>query len=156
MWWRRTAREFEAFKGEQNRIAFREIVESGAEPGLLAYAAGRPIGWCAVAPREVYPRLARSRILKPVDDLPVWSVTCFFVAKAHRRAGVSRRLLGAAIEFVRERGGRIVEGYPKDAGGAPQVDAFVHTGLASAFFGAGFVEVARRAPTRPILRYRIE
>jgi len=156
MWWRTTQREFEASKGEANRAAFQRLVESGAEPGLLAYAQEEPIGWCAVAPRDAYVRLARSRILRPVDDLPVSSVTCFFVAKSWRRKGVSTALLRAAIDFVRERGGRIVEGYPTDSAAERQVDAFVYTGIASVFRDVGFVEVARRSPTRPIMRYSIE
>jgi len=158
MWWRRTAAEFARCKAEENRKAFRKIIVSGGEPGLLAYVEEEPIGWCAVAPRTEYPRLGRSRILAPIDDLPVWSVTCFFVAKAHRRHGVSRALLKAAVEFVRGRGGTILEGYPTERTSEEKCspDVFVHTGLASAFRSVGFREVARRSPSRPILRIAVD
>ena len=79
MWWRLTQREFDAQKGEGNRRAMKAIVDSGRVPGVLAYHEGQPVGWCSVAPREEFPRLGRSRILKPVDDEPVWSVVCFFI-----------------------------------------------------------------------------
>jgi GNAT superfamily N-acetyltransferase len=125
-------------------------VESGPPPGLLAYVEGKPAGWCAVAPREEYPRLEGSRILKPVDAQAVWSVTCFFIAKEHRGRGVSGALLDAAVEFARKHGARIVEGYPVDKSEVPAV--FAWTGLASAFRKAGFVEAARRSETRPIMR----
>ncbi|MDD5265426.1 MAG: GNAT family N-acetyltransferase, partial [Candidatus Bipolaricaulis sp.] len=91
MWWRQTASEFAAGRGDRNREALRTIVASGEPPGLLAYAGDEPVGWCAVAPRERYVRLARSRILKPIDEQPVWSIPCFFVARSYRRRGISAR-----------------------------------------------------------------
>ena len=156
MWWRLTGREFDAQKGAGNRRAMKAIVDSGHVPGILAYHEGHPVGWCSVAPREEFPRLERSRILKPVDDEPVWSVVCFFIAKSYRRRGVARRLLKAALDYVRDCGGRIVEGYPvePEKGGTP--DLFAFHGLASMFRSAGFKEVARRSETRPIMRYVIE
>jgi GNAT superfamily N-acetyltransferase len=152
MWWRRTAKEFGASKGEENRAAFRALVEAGAEPGILAYADEEPVGWCAVAPREEYPRLIRSRMLKPMDDRPVWSITCFFVARSFRRRGVTRGLIEAACGFVLGHGGRIVEAYPvaPDDNGYPA--AFAYTGLLSAFLACGFAEVARPSARRAIVR----
>lgn len=152
MWWRTGLAEFKAGKGEGNKKALRRIVSRGEVPGILAYAGSVPAGWCALAPRENYPRLANSRILKPVDEAPVWSVTCFFVAKPFRRTGLTSRLLRAAVDHVRRRGGGIVEGYPVELRKGSLPDPFVYTGLASAFRTAGFVEVARRSPTRPIMR----
>ncbi|HUP01215.1 MAG TPA: GNAT family N-acetyltransferase, partial [Gemmatimonadota bacterium] len=113
-----------------------------------------PIGWCAVAPREDYPRLERSRILKPVDEASVWSITCFFIARTHRGQGLSVALLEGAVEHAARQGARIVEGYPIEPN-ARQADPFVWTGIASAYRAAGFVEVARRSPTRPIMRRSI-
>jgi GNAT superfamily N-acetyltransferase len=151
MYWRRPRSTFEREKGEGNRRAFKKLVAAGEPPGLLAYDGGQPVGWCAIAPRSQYPKLARSRILQPVDDQPVWSVSCLFVARPYRRRGVSVRLLEAVADYARRRGGRIVEGYPVEAQGKV-ADAFVWTGLASAFHQAGFTEVARRSKTRPIMR----
>jgi GNAT superfamily N-acetyltransferase len=156
MWWKETAREFEANKGEKNRLALKARVEAGEEPGLLAYFEGKPIGWCAVAPRAVYPRLARSRLLRPIDDRPVWSITCFYVARAHRRRGVTAVLLRAAVDFVRSRGGRILEGYPITPVKDRTPDAFAYTGLLSAFEAVGFRVATRPSPTRAIVRYEIE
>lgn len=155
MWWRLTRDEFERQKGEGNRRALQRIVDSGEVPGILAYAKGQPIAWCAVAPREVYPRLERSRVLKRVDDKSVWSIVCFFVAKPFRGKGVSLRLLKAAVDYVASQDGRMVEGYPVEPKKAKMPDAFAYGGLASAFRKAGFVEVARHSETRPIMRYQI-
>jgi GNAT superfamily N-acetyltransferase len=133
----------------------KSIIDSGTVTGLLAYLHGEVVGWVAVEPRSAYPKLAHSRALKPVDDQPVWSVTCFFVAKGFRRKGITVELLKAAIEHVRKQGGKIVEGYPVDAK-KDMPAPFVYTGTASAFQQAGFQEVARHTPTRPIFRYIID
>jgi len=155
MWWRQTAKEFEASKGDKNRRKMEKLVASGGVPGVLAYHDGEPVGWCAVAPRSDYPRLSRSRILKPVDDSPVWSIVCLFVAKGHRGLGVSSALIKAAVEFVCERGGRLVEAYPVEPGKKRMPDIFAFHGLAVSFSRAGFREVARRSKTRPVMRYEI-
>ena len=85
MWWRLRRSEFEQQKGEANRHALQAIVESGAMPGLLGYQGEQPVAWVAIAPRESYPVLERSRNLKRIDDAPVWSITCLFVARPFRR-----------------------------------------------------------------------
>ena len=155
MWWRLAHAEFERQKGPTNRRALRGLVDAGIVPGLLAYDDSRPVGWCSLAPREEFTRLARSRILKPVDDTPVWSVVCFFVDKEYRRQGVSLRLLEAAKIWVGEQGGNVLEGYPVEPAREQAPPLFVFTGLAAAFESAGFEESTRRSPTRPIMRCRV-
>jgi GNAT superfamily N-acetyltransferase len=156
MWWRLKRSEFGRLQGEGNKQAFKLIVDSGDVPGILAYADGQPVAWCAVAPREVYSALERSRTLKRVDDKLVWSVVCFFVVKSFRGKGMTGELLKAAIEYVRKRGGKIVEAYPVEPRKDKIPDIHAYTGLASTFRKAGFVEVLRRSETRPIMRYFIE
>lgn len=152
MWWRLRRSEYEKKKGAGNQRAFHKIVDSGAPVGVLAYADGKPVGWCAVAPRADYPVLGRSRVLAPVDGQPVWSVTCFYIAKGWRRSGLTVQLLEAAVSYARKRGAKLVEGYPQDPRSGKFPDAFAWTGLASAFRKAGFAEVARRSATRPVMR----
>ena len=152
MWWRIPRSEFERNKGEGNRRSLKRIVQRGDLPGLLAYAGGEPVGWCSIGPRASYPMLERSRTLKPVDERPVWSVVCFFVARPFRRRGLTARLLQAAVDHARKQGATIVEGYPVDPRTGTMPDAFAWTGFPGAFRDAGFVEVARRSATRPIMR----
>ena len=154
MWWRLKRSEFERLKGEEKRKAMKNIVGSGNVPGILAYANGQPVGWCSVAPRETFPVLERSRVLKRVDDKPVWSIVCFFVAKPFRGKGVMGKLLKAAVEYAATHDCEIVEAYPVEQ--ETFVPVFVYTGLASTFRKARFVEVARRSATRPIMRYVIK
>jgi GNAT superfamily N-acetyltransferase len=155
MYWIRKRSVFDKQKGAGNKRALKKKVSDGEDLGLIAYAGREPVGWCALGPRERYSVLARSRILKPVDELPVWSVVCFFVVKSFRRSGVTVELLRAAARHARKRGARILEGYPVEPKKNPMPDVFAWTGLAAAFRKAGFKEVLRRSDTRPIMRYRI-
>jgi GNAT superfamily N-acetyltransferase len=156
MWWKLANARFKEQKGEGNRRAMETRVMAGETPGLILYRDDRPAAWCAVEPRSAYPRMARSRILKPVDDRPVWSVSCFFTARKERGRGHNFRLLAAAVDWVRLQGGRWIEGYPVEPAGGKMADPFVFHGLASTFQKAGFSEIARRSPTRPIMRLALE
>lgn len=156
MLWRLPRPQYERQKGQGNREALKSIVEAGSAPGVLAYADGQAVGWCALAPREDYPRLERSRLLQRVDDKPVWSVTCFFVAKHVRRTGVSVELLKAAVAHAKSCGARIVEGYPIAPRKDPMPDVFANTGLVATFRRAGFKEITRRSATRPIMRFVVD
>lgn len=152
MWWRLKRSDFERMKGDGNKEAFQALVAAGTVPGILAYMEQRPAGWCAIEPREHYPALQRSHSLKPIDDRPVWSVTCFFVARPFRRQGLAVDLLRAATVYAFREGAQIVEGYPVEPKSGIMPDAFAWHGTAATFRHAGFVEVARPSPTRLIMR----
>jgi GNAT superfamily N-acetyltransferase len=156
MFWKLTRKEFEAGQGESNHRAQKAIVTSGRTPGLLAYVDGIPAGWIAVEPRSEYSGLARSRLLAALDDLPVWSVPCFFVDKKYRRQGLTIVLLKAAVDHVAKQGGKAVEGYPIEPKTEKAPPVFMYTGAVSAFRQAGFVEITRRSETRPIMRYYVK
>ncbi len=156
MWFRLSRSQFDQQKGESNKLALREIVDSGEAPGILAYMGKQPVGWVSVAPRTRFASLERSRVLKRLDDEPVWSIVCFFVARPYRRKGVTLFLLQAAVDYARTQGAKIVEGYPVEPPKSEIADVFAYHGLASIFLRVGFREVARRSPTRPIMRYYVE
>ena len=150
-WPRIRGKAFKDGAGAVNKRRLRKLVESGPPPGLLGYLGDEPVAWVAIAPRADYERLAHSRTLAPVDDLPVWSVPCFFVAKPHRGRGLTVRMLRAATRHAAENGARILEGYPVDPG-QRTADTFAWWGLTSAFAAAGFREVARRTQGHPVVR----
>lgn len=156
MSWRLARSTFNQGKGDANRSAMRVLVDQGDEPGILLYKDGLAIGWCSVAPRAEFVALARSRVWAPVDNSPVWSVSCFFVAKEHRNQGLSVELLKSAVAFARCRGARIVEGYPQELDGGPLPASFAWTGIASAYRKAGFQEALRRSEKKPIMRYEVQ
>jgi GNAT superfamily N-acetyltransferase len=139
-------------QGALNRRRLKTLVGRGKALGVLAYVDGEPAAWCSFGPRASFPTLGRSRVLAPVDDLEVWSIVCFFVARRFRRRGLQAPLLEAVAAEVRRRGGSILEGYPHDPRRKPLADAFAWHGILSSFTRAGFEECARRSPGRPIVR----
>jgi len=155
MWWLIPHSQFNRNKGEGNRLAFKALVETGSKPGILAYDGCEPVGWCAFGPREGYLALENSRSLKRVDDTPVWSVVCFYIARRHRHQGLTVALLRSVIEEARRQGGKVIEGYPTLPNPNGEVDALIYMGLVSSFLQAGFSEVAQRGEKRVIMRYVI-
>jgi GNAT superfamily N-acetyltransferase len=141
-----------------NRSAMRqEITHAAVPPGLIAYVGNRPVGWTRVGPRSDFPRVSGNRALAKVltEDASVWWVTCFAVDSGHRRSGVGSALLEAAVGFARDHGATAVEGHPVDVAGlrAARVGgAAIFTGTLAMFAAAGFAEVARTYPTRPVMR----
>lgn len=153
MWFRQTSDEFRRRSGASNRRAMKAIVDQARVPGLLGYRDGRVVGWVSLAPREEFGRIERSRVLRRVDESPVWSVVCFYVRPADRGSGVAASLLQAAARHARAHGAKALEGYPRDTDRVSNASAYV--GVASMFRSAGFEEVARNSPTRPIMRLRL-
>lgn len=153
MTWRFKKADFEKHKGDGNKKAIRKLVQKKEPIGILAFVGDNPAGWCAVAPREKYIRLEDSRVLRPLDDQPVWSVSCFFIAKPYRRKGLSVKLLKATLAYARKEGAKIVEAYPLEPKDDKLPDVFAWTGILSSFTAAGFKEEKRHSPARPIVRY---
>jgi GNAT superfamily N-acetyltransferase len=135
---------------EMNRKDFRQVVKAGPPPGLLAFDGDLPVGWCQITPRDSLPWLERTWRLRPVDGLPVWSISCFYVRIGYRRHGINVALIRAAIEAAKKVGAPAVEAYPLDGELSPSATS---TGYASTFARLGFKEVARHSPERPIMRY---
>jgi GNAT superfamily N-acetyltransferase len=134
-----------------NKKELRGLVGSGVVPGLVGYADGLPVGWISLGPREDYRRLERSRVMKVVDETPVWSIVCTYVAKEYRGKGYQHKLLAGAIDYARDQGVRMLEAYPVDKPDRSH-DDFMFFGSRSLYQRAGFREVVRRSPTRVVMR----
>jgi GNAT superfamily N-acetyltransferase len=116
-------------------------------------ADGDPVGWVQVGPRDEFPTLDRSRLLRRPDDVEAWSINCFVVRAGHRKRGVGAGLLAAAIDFAKHEGAEVIEAYPVDGPRSSSVDYF--TGTLGMFDQHGFVELIRRNDTRPIVRLKV-
>jgi len=138
---------------EKNKAAFREVVKRGPPPGLLAFDGDVAVGWCQLTPRDALPWLDRTWRLKRVDDVPVWSLSCLYVRKGYRKKGVTSFLISAALKVARRAKAPALEAYPFDADVSPSASG---TGFASTFARAGFKTVARRTPSRPIMRHPLK
>ena len=131
------------------------LCRAGPPPGLLAYAGRTPVGWVTLGPRREFLKLQRSPVMKPVDEQPVWSIVCFVVPPAYRHRGVARALLQGAIDHAARHGARLLEAYPVDGKSRGRDDWMWH-GAMSMFEQAGFAEVARRRPQRPVVRLALD
>ncbi len=136
---------------QENQRDLQRLAASRRAPGLLAFDGEICAGWCEVAPRAELGWLAHARHLQPVDDLPVWSVPCFFIRRSHRGQGVTAALIEAAAGVAASAGAPALEAYPVDTS-VPGHTRNLYTGIASVFARQGFEEVARRKPDRPIMR----
>ncbi len=128
-----------------------DLVTDGPPPGLLAYLGKKPVGWVTLGPRPAFRRLEKSRAMKAVDDEPVWSLVCFVVPSEFRGQGVASALLEGAIDYAARQGATILEAYPREPEGRAPDDS-MWFGTRSMFDKAGFEEVARHSPGRPVMR----
>jgi GNAT superfamily N-acetyltransferase len=155
MSWRLSRTDFEKKKGEGNKRTMKKFVGNNEQIGIIAYLNSKPVGWCAVAPREKFIKLEKSRVLKRIDDEPVWSITCFFLAKEFRRKGISVEILKGVINFCKKKEVKILEAYPIIPYSSNMPAAFAWTGFLSSFKKAGFKIAKRWSKARPIMRYYI-
>lgn len=139
---------------KRNRASLQSLAEGGKQVGLIGYRDGVPVGWVSFAPREDFARLANSRVMGPVDGQPVWSIICFVVPSEYRKQGVAKQMLDAAIAFCKRKKVKLVEGYPVDKPGRA-ADSSLWFGTKSMFDEAGFEEVARGKPERPVVRLHV-
>ncbi len=154
MYWRLGPAYFERARSN-NRSALRKIVRQGPPPGLLAFDGEKAVGWCQLTPRDDLGWLNRKRAFERVDALQVWSISCFFVRRGYRRQGVMSELIAAALKAAKRAKAPALEAYPVDTT-RPGSTQNVFTGMASAFKRLGFKTVARREPTRPLMRHDLK
>ncbi|MGV9192737.1 GNAT family N-acetyltransferase [Microbacterium sp. MC2] len=147
--------DWNSTSADERRELFRDEVDAGPPPGLIAYVDGEAAGWVRVGPRTAQARVARMRIIKgsqeSLDDDSTWAVTCFVVRREHRRQGLNSALLDAAVDFARRNGARVVEGYPFDLAAKKSSANSLFHGTLSTFLAAGFREVSRTSPHQPIV-----
>jgi GNAT superfamily N-acetyltransferase len=139
--WRKPGSNWSNTTPADNRADLEHLVGLDPAPGLVAMRDGDAVGWVGLGPREAFPRLARSRTLPQLPGQAVWSVNCFVVARRARGEGVAEALLAAAVDYAREHGARVVEGFPVDTGGERMPSAGAYTGTRGMFERNGF-EVA--------------
>jgi hypothetical protein len=149
MRWRLSSREFQHSTKDGRIAALDDLVRQHIPVGILAYQQQEPVGWCSIAPRNRYAALERFRALPPLDNVPVWSVVCFFVDSHLRRQRVTLHLLQAAVAYARSQGASVVEGYPVE----PSSHLYTYMGSPATFLAAGFIDVTPQGQARRVMRY---
>jgi len=149
MRWRMPSTEYNHATKEERVAALAELVCQDVPVGVLAYLKDEPVGWCSIAPRERYAALERYRALPRLDDVPVWSVVCFFVERRVRRQAVTLGLLKAAVQYAVSQGTQVIEGYPVQ----PGARLYTYMGSPATFREAGFQDVTPAGQARQVMRY---
>lgn len=152
MYWR-IGNDYRQRPRAANQAALCELVRRGPPPGLLAFDGELAVGWCQLTPRADLPWLDRAWRLKRVDEVPVWSLSCFYIRKGYRKQGVTTALIAAALKTAQRAGAPALEAYPLDATLTPSTSS---TGYVSTFLRAGFKIIARHVPSRPMVRYEFK
>lgn len=130
---------------EARRAVLEGFVRAGTPIGILGYAAGEPVAWCSVAPRDSYRPLGGPEAR---EGEIVWSIACFFVKRALRGRGMTAALIRAAVDHARRQGATVVEAYPVD----PDAPSYRFMGFLESFAKAGFHEVGRAGTRRHVMR----
>ena len=151
MRWRMRSTVFSRSTKDERVIALARLVQEHRPSGVLAYLEDEPVGWCSIAPRESYEGLEHYRALPRIDDRPVWSVVCFYVAARTRRQGATLQLLRAAVDYAKAQGAATVEGYPVES----SARSYTYMGSPSTFLAAGFRDVTPPGQARTVMRYVI-
>lgn len=126
----------------EKKASMKKRVNSGTPVGLLAYSNNKPIGWCAVAPRETYRYLGGDETKEQV-----WSVVCFFIKRDYRGQGLSGLLLKEAIDYAEEHGAKYIEGYPV----VPDSPSYRFMGFLQTFEKADFKFVKSAGSRRNVM-----
>jgi GNAT superfamily N-acetyltransferase len=143
--WCLSYRDGSSLANEQRGPRMRELCGEQPGPGVLLYVDGEVAGWCSVAPRSSYRRLMNSRTIPWVDERDAWSIVCFVIRARFRRRGLMRPLLDGAVDWARQNGAEVVEGYPVDLGGDRISVTGGYVGTVELFEGAGFTRVVETA-----------
>ena len=121
-------KQIQELGGGDREQAMRTLCAGENPPGVVTYLDGIPVGWCSIGPRVEIPRLMGSKLIRPVDDVAVWSILCTVVRSGHRRQGVTAAMLEGAVDYAASHGAPAVEAYPVDpAGRMDTTMAFVGT-----------------------------
>ena len=153
--WRDTTQE----QREASLVEQTGCGTDGPTSGLIGYVDGEPAGWVAVEPRESYPRIwARKQPWMRQDPelTGVWSVTCFVVRKGFRKEGLVYELAAATVEYGRQVGAQVLEGYPTEpVPGKAIIWDEASVGVLQVFLHAGYEVVDFPTLRRRVVRHRL-
>ena len=131
-------KDIDALGDGSRESAARALAAGRSTFGVVTYRDDHPVGWCHIAPREEIPRLVASKLIRPIDDVAVWSIICVVVRSGHRRQGVTTRLIEGAVAYAASRGAPAVESYPVDPQGRRMDLTMAFVGTRAMFENCGF------------------
>jgi len=140
--------------GPSNREAHKERLRRGSAHGVIVMDGSVPVGWCQFGPAEELPRVDGRKGYRTRNGEGLWRVTCFFVDRTHRKAGVARTALAAALRSMEENDVKLVEAYPTEVGKRTSA-SFLWSGTPSLFESFGFVKTGKLGKRTWVMQKRL-
>ncbi|WP_284743783.1 GNAT family N-acetyltransferase [Amycolatopsis sp. RTGN1] len=130
-------------RGPVRRELKEERVRTGGAHAALVFDDdGVAQGWCQYGSPDELPRIKHGReYAKAAPPLPDWRITCFFVDRKHRRAGVARAALEGALTQIAGAGGGLVEAISEVTTGRDSPGRFLFSATVELFEESGFTRV---------------
>lgn len=111
------------------------------------------LGWCQFGRTAELPNVKNRKSYEAgLEQLPDWRLPCFFVGKGHRRKGIAKIALRAAIAEIARLGGGSVEAYPYDVEAVKTSSSFLHGGTVRMFLDEGFEQVRQIGKSQWVVR----
>jgi GNAT superfamily N-acetyltransferase len=93
----------------------RRLVEQGRAHAALVFDGDEAVAWAEYGPVEELQNIHhRKEWEKGLVDMPDFRITCLFVDRRYRRAGMAAFAVRGALELIAAAGGGLVESYPHD------------------------------------------
>jgi GNAT superfamily N-acetyltransferase len=147
MAFRATSAELKDAKSPDRKQQMLDRINGGVPVGLVGYDRGTPVAWVSVAPKHTF----QKGLGGTEDSEGVWSLTCMFIARSHRKQGLSAQLIEAAAQHAKALGGTLLEAYPVDA----DSPSYRHMGFVPAFERAGFEAHGREGTRRHVMQLQL-
>jgi GNAT superfamily N-acetyltransferase len=120
-------------------------IENRVTIGLVGYDKGTPVAWVSIAPRETFSQLKGP---EAAEGEAIWSLSCMYIQRKYRGAGLGHQLIDAAVKYARKRKADIVEVYAVD----PDSPSYRNMGFVPAYEKAGFNRIEKLGSRRTIMR----
>ena len=128
-------------EGENKGRRLKErLVREGRAHAALVFDGDDAVAWCQYGSPAELPNIHHRKEYETTrtQEPPDYRITCIFVDRDYRRAGVAGVALRGALDLIATSGGGVVEGYPQDTQGKKVGSSFLYNATRSLYEQTGF------------------
>jgi len=149
---RRTDRGIDA-EVEAGRPYKEWLVRRGEAHAAVVFDGDVAVGWAQFGTPAELPNIHHKKDYEAgLESWPDYRITCIFVDRKHRRAGVAAVALGGALDLIAAAGGGVVEGYPQDTAGKKISSSFLYNATRGMYEKAGFTYQRPKGKNHCVMR----
>ena len=153
--WFHPRRKDQGIDVEAGRPYKELLVREGRAHAALVFDGEVAVAWCQYGSPEELPNIYHRKEYDATSERPPdYRITCIFVDRAQRHAGVSDIALRGALDLIARDGGGLVEGYPHDNQGKKV--SVLYSGTRALFERAGFVYDRPKGTRNCVMRKQVE